>query len=75
MIEFSFSLFATVHRFRVQRSGLRTGTALKPGVLVKYAHFSKSLQFGSKFGIRPGDADAFLLNTYPKRSPGMRVEP
>jgi hypothetical protein len=32
-------------------------------------------QFGSKFWIRPDEADAFLENTHPKYSPGTRMEP
>jgi hypothetical protein len=32
-------------------------------------------QFGSKFWIRPDEADAFLVNTHPKCSPGARIEP
>jgi hypothetical protein len=32
-------------------------------------------KIGAKFWIRPDEADAFLVNTYPKCSPGMRMEP
>jgi hypothetical protein len=32
-------------------------------------------QFGSKFWIRPDEADAFLVNTHPKRSPAKRIQP
>ena len=32
-------------------------------------------QFGSKFWIRPDEADAFLVNTHPKCSPGTRIQP
>jgi len=37
--------------------------------------FPSNCQFSSKFWIRLDDADAFLVNTYPKCSPGMRMEP
>ncbi len=32
-------------------------------------------QFGFKCWIKPDEADAFLVNTHPKRSPGTRMEP
>jgi hypothetical protein len=32
-------------------------------------------QFGSKFWIRPDEADAFLVNTHPRCSPGTKMEP
>jgi hypothetical protein len=32
-------------------------------------------KLGSKFWIRSDEADAFLVNTHPKCSPGMRMEP
>jgi hypothetical protein len=28
-----------------------------------------------KFWIRPDEADAFVINTHPKCSPGMRMQP
>jgi hypothetical protein len=37
--------------------------------------FPSNCQLGSKFWIRPDEADAFLVNTHPKCSPGMRMEP
>ena len=37
--------------------------------------FPNSCQFGFKFWIRPDEADAFLINTHPKCSPGTRMEP
>lgn len=35
----------------------------------------KNCQFGSKIWIRPDEAAAFLVNTAPKCSSGMRMEP
>jgi len=32
-------------------------------------------QFGSKFWIKPDEADAFLVNMHPKCSPGTSMEP
>ncbi len=37
--------------------------------------FPNNYQFGSKCWIRPDEADAFLVNTHPKCSPGTRMEP
>ena len=37
--------------------------------------FQNNCQFGLKFWIRPDKDDVFLVNTHPKRSPGMRMEP
>ena len=37
--------------------------------------FPNNCQFGSKFWIRPAEADAFLVNAHPKCSPGTRMEP
>jgi hypothetical protein len=51
----------TVHRFRVQRSGLRTKKVIKdPKFSLKMLIFLNNCQFGSKFWIRPDEADAFL---------------
>ena len=37
--------------------------------------FPNNHQFGSKCWISPDEADAFLVNVYPKSSPGTRMEP
>jgi hypothetical protein len=37
--------------------------------------FPSNCQFGSKFWIRPEEADDFLVNTHPKCSPGTKMEP
>jgi hypothetical protein len=43
--------------------------------LLKMLIFPNNCQFGSKFWIRPDEADAFLVNTHPKCSPGTRMQP
>jgi hypothetical protein len=66
----------TVHRFRVQRSGLRTKKALKiRSPHYKCSSFPGNCQFSFKFWIRPDETDAFIVNTHPKCSPGIRMEP
>jgi hypothetical protein len=66
----------TVHRFRVQRSGLRTKKDIKdPKSSLKMLISPNNCQFGFKFWIRPDEADAFLVNTYHKCSPGTRMQP
>ncbi len=42
---------------------------------IKMFIFQNNCQFGLKSWIRPDEADAFLINTDPKRSPGTRMEP
>jgi hypothetical protein len=42
---------------------------------LKMLIFPSNCQLGSKFWIRPDEADAFLVNTHPKCSPGTRMEP
>jgi len=37
--------------------------------------FPSNCQFGSRFWIRPDEADTFLVNTHPKCSPETRIEP
>ncbi len=37
--------------------------------------FPSNCQFNSKFWIGPDEADAFLINTEPKCTPWMRIEP
>jgi hypothetical protein len=46
---------------------------LKPSL--KMLIFPNNYQFGSKFWIWPDEADAFLVNTHPKCSPGTKMEP
>jgi hypothetical protein len=46
-----------------------------PESTLKILILPSNCQFDSKFWIRPDEADAFLVNTYPKCSPGMRMEP
>jgi hypothetical protein len=46
-----------------------------PKSSLKMLIFPSNCQFGSKFWIRPDEDDAFLMNTQPKCSPGMRMEP
>jgi len=41
----------------------------------KRIFFQSNCQFGSKFWIRSDEADAFLVNSHPKCSPGTRMEP
>ena len=51
----------TVHRFRVQRSGLRTKKAKNLQSWLKILIFPNNCQHGSKFWIRPDEADAFIV--------------
>jgi hypothetical protein len=46
-----------------------------PKSSLKMLIFPNNGQFGSKFWIRPDEADAFLVNTHPKCSPGTRMQP
>jgi len=46
-----------------------------PKCSLKMLIFQNNCQFGSKFWIRPDEADALLVNTHPKSSPGKRMEP
>jgi hypothetical protein len=42
---------------------------------LKMLIFPNNCQFGSKFWMKPNEADVFLLNTHPKCSPGTRMQP
>jgi hypothetical protein len=44
-----------------------------PKSSLKMLIFPNDCQFGSKFWLRPDEADAFLENTHPKCSPGARM--
>ncbi len=46
-----------------------------PKSSLKMLIFPNNCQFGSKFWIRPDEADAFFENTHPKRSPETRMKP
>ncbi len=46
-----------------------------PKSSLKMLIFPNNCQFGSKFWIRLDEADAILVNTHPKCSPGTRMEP
>ena len=62
------TLTVTVHRFRVQRSGLRVKDKegiKNPKSSLKMLIFPNNCQFGSKFCIGPSEADTFLVNTPP----------
>jgi len=68
----------TVHRFRVQGSTFRVKDKedIKDAKFsLKMVIFSNNCQFGSKFWIRPDEADVFLVNTHLKCSPETRMEP
>jgi hypothetical protein len=58
-------------RFRVKdKEGIKD-----PKFSLKMLILPNNCQFGSKFWIRPDKADAFLVNTHPKCSPGTRMKP
>jgi hypothetical protein len=57
----------------IHRKGAKNATVLI--FSEKMFFFPDNCQFGYKFWIRPDDADAFLVNKYPKCSPGTRMEP
>jgi hypothetical protein len=60
----------TVHWFRVKdKEGIKD-----PKPSLKMLIFPNNCQFGSKFWIRPDEADAFLVDTYPKFSPETRMQ-
>ena len=63
------------HRFRGSEMGQSRPMAWKPESSLKMLIFPNNCQFGSKFWIRPDEADAFVVNTHPKCSPGTRMEP
>jgi hypothetical protein len=46
-----------------------------PKSSLKMLTFPYNCQLGSKFRIRHNEAYAFLVNTHPKYSPGMKMEP
>jgi len=61
----------TVHRFRVKdKEGIKD-----PKSWLKMLISPNYFQFGFKFWIRPEEADAFLINTHPKSSSEMKIEP
>jgi hypothetical protein len=71
-------IFLFVNRSQVQGSTFRVKDkeGIKdPKSSLKMLIFLNNCQFGSKFWIRPDEADAFLVNTLPKCSPGTRMEP
>jgi hypothetical protein len=43
--------------------------SMKPTDYFYFVISSNNCQFGSKFWIRPDEADAFFVNTHPKCSP------
>jgi hypothetical protein len=46
-----------------------------PKSLLKMLIFPNNCQFGSKFWIRPDEADAFLVNTRPNAAQGRECNP
>jgi hypothetical protein len=46
-----------------------------PRFSIKMLIFQNNYQFGFKSWIKSDEADVFIVNTHPKRSPGMRTEP
>jgi hypothetical protein len=46
-----------------------------PKSSLKMLIFPSNCQFGSKFWIKPDEADAFLVNMHPKCSLGTSMEP
>lgn len=64
-----FSL--TVHRFRVKDKD----RIEDPKPSLKMLITQNNNQLGSKFWISPDEADAFLVDTHAKCSPGTRMEP
>ncbi len=72
----SLQQIVCVHRFRVQRSGLRTKKGIEdPKSSLQMFIFPSNCQFGFKFLFSPDETDDFLVNTHPKCSPGTRMEP
>jgi hypothetical protein len=56
----------TVHRFRVKdKEGIEDSKSS-----LKMLISPNNCQFGSKFWIRPDEADALLVNTHSKCNPG-----
>jgi len=67
-----------VHRFMVHGSAFRVkdkGSIKDLKSSSKILIFANNCRFGSGFCFRPDEADAFLVNTHPKCSPGIRMEP
>jgi len=65
------------NRLQVQDSAFRVKD--KDGIegpkfSIKMLIFQNICQFGFKSWLRPDEADAFLENTYPRRSSGTRME-
>jgi hypothetical protein len=65
------TFFVTVHRFRVKdKEGIED-----PKSSLQMLFFPSNCEFGFKYWIRPDETDAFLVNTHPKCSVRMRMEP
>ena len=70
-------IFLFVNRSQVQGSTFRVKDkeGIKdPKSSLKMLIFPNNCQFGTKFWISPDEADAFLVNTHPKCSPGTKME-
>ena len=70
--------FVIVHRSEVLSSTFRVKD--KEGIedpksSLKMLIYPSNCQFGSKFWIKPDEADAFLVNMHPKCSQGTSMEP
>ncbi len=77
-IEFFGNLIFNCNRSRVQGSTFKVKNKegfKDPKSSLKMLIFPNNCQFGSKFWIRPDEADTFLVNTHPKYSPGTRMQP
>ena len=57
--------------FRVKEKGSIKDLKSSSKMLI----FANNCQSGSRFCFRSDEADAFLVNTHPKCSPGTRMEP
>jgi hypothetical protein len=74
----TFSASIIGNRSQVQGSTFRVkdkNGIEDPKLSIRMFIFQNNCQFGFKFWIRPDEADTFLVNTHPKRSPGTRMEP
>jgi hypothetical protein len=61
----------TVHRFRVKdKEGIED-----PKSSLQLFIFPNNCQFSFKYWIRAVETDAFFVDTHPKCSPGIRMEP
>jgi hypothetical protein len=69
-------LFCTVAIPAFLHVGVKDKEGIKePKSSLKMFISPNNCQFGSKFCIRPDEADAFLVNTHLKCSPGTRMQP